>query len=375
LTALITLVLLAVWWSNRQIPGLRVWTLSFLMASIGSVTILVRDSLPQVLSVVILQGSLAMAGYLCLLATRAYLGRRPISHAYAVVGIGALVLISLYFTLVEPNLGVRFVASGMGAGLCYVLTARTLLGGDMRQVPARYLFALVAGAHGLFLLVRPVLLTLALPSGGVTGDNHLASVLSQSVLLEALVAAVLLGFGTLVLANEHITLELRHLAEVDALTDVFNRRAFFTLLDKAVSSAQRSRSAVAVLLIDLDHFKNVNDTFGHRAGDAVLRHFTQLARQCLRNEDVMGRCGGEEFAVCLAHASPGTAVVVAERLRALVAATPLDYDGQSIALTVSIGITLGADVGSTSALLQRADEAMYLAKHRGRNRVELLELA
>lgn len=373
LTALVTTVLYAVWSFNRNIPGLRLWMVSFLLGSVFSVSLLVRDWFPEVVAVVISQGSVSLAAYLCLMASRMYMGRRPFSHWYAVVGIGALMVASVYFTVVQPHLGMRFVFVGLGAGICFLLTARTMADGGVRRVPARYLFALVAGLHGLFLLLRPALFKLAPVAPGSLPDAGLVALVSQFVLLEAIVAVVLLGFGALMLANEFITSELRHLAEMDPLTNVFNRRAFLTLLDKAISAAQRTGTAVPVLVMDLDHFKNINDTWGHRAGDDVLRHFVMLAHRCLRKEDVMGRLGGEEFAIFLPNASAAGALAVAERLRALVEAQPVATGPQSIPLTVSVGVTLCAHGDAAGAALQRADEAMYLAKERGRNRVEVSE--
>lgn len=225
LTALITSVLYAVWFFNKNIPGLRLWMLSFLLGSVFSVSLLTRDMLPEVVSVAISQGSISTAAYLCLLASRMYMGRRPLSHRYAVAGIGALIALSLYFTVVHPHLGMRFLLAGLGPAIGFLLTARTLAHGDVRCVPARYLFALVVGLHGVFLLLRPALFKLSTVSSTGQADTHLVQLLSQFVVIEGIVAAVLLGFGALVLANEYITSELRHLAEVDPLTNVFNRSA------------------------------------------------------------------------------------------------------------------------------------------------------
>jgi diguanylate cyclase (GGDEF)-like protein len=370
LTALITSVLYAVWFFNKTIPGLRLWMLSFLFGSVFSVSLLVRDWVPEVFAVMISQAAISIAAYFCLLASRKYMGRQPVSHVLGVVGIGVLISLSVYFTVVQPHLGMRFLLAGLGSGICFLLTAFTLAKGELRRVPARYLLAMVAGLHGTFLLLRPVFFKLALPANA-SGQMDV-NLVSQFVVLEAILAVVLLGFGALILANEFITSELRHLAEVDPLTNVFNRRAFLTLLDKAISSAERTQTAVPVLVMDLDHFKKVNDTWGHRAGDDVLRHFVVLANRCLRNEDVLGRLGGEEFAIFLPNAGGGGAIAVAERLRALIEAHPLVTDQRPIHLTVSVGVTLCAHGDTADAALQRADEAMYLAKERGRNRVEVL---
>lgn len=371
LAALVTAVLFVMWHFNRNIPGLRLWMLSFLCAFVFSTSLLLREQLPEAVSVAISQGAVSLAAYLCLLGSRAYMCRRAVSHAYAAVAIGALVLGAIYFTVVQPHLGMRFVFAGVGAGVFFLLTARTLAQGDVRLAPARYLFAVAAVVHGLFLLLRPLLFRLGTGEGPL--DGVLVARLSQFVVLESVVALVLFAFGTLMLANEHIANELRHLAEVDPLTNVFNRRAFLTLLDKAMSNAQRTGgSGLPVLVMDLDHFKKVNDTWGHQCGDEVLRHFVLLANRCLRREDVLGRLGGEEFAIALPNAGYEGACTVAERLCAMVAAQPMPTDRGAISITVSIGVTLSMPGETPEAALQRADEAMYLAKKRGRNRVEAL---
>ncbi|MES2612400.1 MAG: GGDEF domain-containing protein [Pseudomonadota bacterium] len=371
LAALVTAVLFVMWHFNRNIPGLRLWMLSFLCAFVFSTSLLLREQLPEVLSVAVSQGSVSLAAYLCLLGSRAYMRRRAVSHAYAAVAIGALVLGAIYFTAVRPHLGMRFVFAGLGSGVFFLLTARTLAQGDVRLVPARYLFAVAAALHGLFLLLRPLMFRLGSGAGDGPLDATLVARLSQFVVLESVLALVLLAFGTLMLANEFIANELRHLAEVDPLTNVFNRRAFLTLLDKAMSNAQRTGGGgLPVLVMDLDHFKKVNDTWGHQCGDEVLRHFVLLANRCLRREDVLGRLGGEEFAIALPNAGYEGACTVAERLCAMVAAHPVPTDRGGISITVSIGVTLSTPGDTPEAALQRADEAMYLAKKRGRNRVE-----
>lgn len=374
LSTLVTVVLYAVWYFNKHIPGLRLWMLSFLCASVYCINLLVRDHLPLALwvSVVLTQGSIALAAYLCFQGGRAYMGRAPVPHWIAGCAMAVVLALSVYFTEVQPHLGARFVLSGLMSGVCFLLTAHTIAHGGFRKVPLRYLFAGVLAFHGGFVLLRPLLFRLALPEGAVDPESGMVVMLSQFVVMEAMLALVLTAFGALMLTNEFITSELRHLAEVDPLTNVFNRRAFLTLLDKAISSAQRTQTALPVLVMDLDHFKKVNDTWGHRAGDDVLRNFVVLANRCLRKEDVIGRLGGEEFAIFLPNAGGGGAIAVAERLRALVEAHPVVTGQRSIALTVSVGVTLCPGGESADAALQRADEAMYLAKERGRNRVEML---
>lgn len=375
LAALVTTVLYAVWHFNKGIPGLRLWTLSFLSASVFCASLVVRDHVPEVLSVVVTQASIAVAAYLAFLGSRAYMGRASAPHGYAASVITVVVVAAVHFTVVQPNLAIRFALAGSVSGVFFLLTAHTLARGDFRSVPARYLFALVSGLHGLFVLVRPLLFKLGTPPWGDVAGGDMVVLLSQFVVLESTLSLVMMAFGTLMLINEHITRELRHLAEVDPLTDVFNRRAFLALLEKAISSAHRTRCGLSVLAVDLDHFKKVNDTCGHKGGDDVLRHFVGLASGCLRTEDVMGRLGGEEFVIFLPNASSEGTLAVAERLRALVASDPVLTDCGPIHLTVSIGATQYLPGDSSDTLLQRADDAMYLAKEHGRNRVEALAFA
>ena len=371
LAALVTGVLSAVWLFNRRIPGLRLWAQALFCATVFCINLLLRDHVPLPLSVVLAQSSIALTAYLCLLGAREYMGKAPLGHGVAALALGLLLATALFFTLVKPNVQVRIVLTGLVPGVIFIAAAHTLARGGFRKVPARYLFAATVGVHGAFLLVRPLLFKLAAPAEGAQPEAGIVAALSQFVVLESTLAVVLVAFGALMLTNEFITNELRHLAEVDPLTNVFNRRAFLTLLDKAISNAQRTQTTLPVLVMDLDHFKKVNDSWGHRAGDDVLRHFVMLAQRCLRKEDVMGRLGGEEFAIFLPNAGAGGAIAVAERLRAMVEAHPVLTEQRSIALTVSVGVTLCAGSESAGTALQRADEAMYLAKERGRNRVEM----
>jgi diguanylate cyclase (GGDEF)-like protein len=166
--------------------------------------------------------------------------------------------------------------------------------------------------------------------------------------------------------------DLLALATTDFLTGLPNRREFMARLDDQQARLQRGVDSAAVLMLDLDHFKIINDDHGHAAGDVVLRHVAALMRGCQRKIDTLGRVGGEEFAVLLPGADMTAASLFAERLRHCVADTPLLLeDGSRLAVTVSIGIALMSetDRGYDAALI-RADQALYCAKRAGRNRVE-----
>ena len=167
---------------------------------------------------------------------------------------------------------------------------------------------------------------------------------------------------------------LRHLGMTDPLTGVYNRRYFDLRLHEEVNRSLRSGQALACMMLDVDHFKRVNDVFGHAAGDAVLREITLRIKTQLRASDVMARYGGEEFAVLLTQTEIGAALTLAERIRQTVAdARFVIAGGKSLAVTLSLGVAMldltGEPGTSVASLVADADAAMYRAKKDGRNRV------
>ena len=166
--------------------------------------------------------------------------------------------------------------------------------------------------------------------------------------------------------------DLRFQATHDALTGIWNRRAVFDLLQRELERATRSLSATGLLMLDLDHFKEVNDTYGHLAGDAVLREAAARVIQVVRSYDLVGRHGGEEFLVVLPGCDSNQVLQSAERVRATIEATPIIVGRFAIRVTVSVGATSATSGTSEKELLGIADAALYQAKNAGRNRTVLL---
>jgi diguanylate cyclase (GGDEF)-like protein/PAS domain S-box-containing protein len=164
---------------------------------------------------------------------------------------------------------------------------------------------------------------------------------------------------------------LQHYAFHDGLTGIANRRLFLERLEDALAHVDRHELRFSVLLVDLDHFKRINDTYGHAAGDALLCQFAERAQGCLRRGDLLARLGGEEFAVLLFESSAEGAVQTAERMRAAIAAEPMTHECEQIPLRVSIGVARIRQADTPESLLARADAALYAAKQSGRNRVVL----
>jgi diguanylate cyclase (GGDEF)-like protein len=224
-------------------------------------------------------------------------------------------------------------------------------------------------AHGsLFLLRTPLGAVLSWLPTDRTFDNVWLTVLS----FETLLFTIAIAFIFLAMAKERTEYRHRRAAMIDPLTGIANRRSF---LDEAHALAsQRGANPVpmAVMLIDLDLFKSVNDRFGHPLGDRVLQIFTNVAMATLRASDLIGRVGGEEFAVVLQNVNREKAVTLAEQVRCAFAEAASEVDGYPVGASLSIGMVLtqtaDRDIG---ALLAQADQALYHAKERGRNRVEV----
>ncbi len=165
--------------------------------------------------------------------------------------------------------------------------------------------------------------------------------------------------------------ELRAQATHDPLTGLWNRTAILETLQRELDRAERQRTPVAVFMADLDHFKQINDTYGHLAGDAVLREVSRRMRTTIRSYDAIGRYGGEEFLIVTPGCDVTTALKLAERVRSCVSREPIDVAGGTFSATLSLGVAASSEAGDADQLVRDADAALYRAKNAGRNRVEL----
>jgi len=185
----------------------------------------------------------------------------------------------------------------------------------------------------------------------------------------AIGATTILRFTYQDQVDEHYQKRLFESALRDGLTSTFNRRYFIDRLHAEVRFAHRHEKSLALLFVDIDHFKSINDRHGHPAGDAVLAGVARVMTATIRAEDVLARYGGEEFAVVCREIEVDGARVLGERLRAAVEAERFEHDGKIIPVTISIGIMVARKIDDPQALIASADGAMYEAKRAGRNRV------
>ncbi len=167
--------------------------------------------------------------------------------------------------------------------------------------------------------------------------------------------------------------QLRILAHTDELTRIPNRRKINEIIDSEIARSNRNLIPFTVAILDLDHFKNINDTYGHKAGDLVLQSICLVLKKTLRAEDSIGRIGGEEFCICLPSSCNEPLKDPFERFRQAIENSHVLFDGKRLSITASFGITLFQPKNDTPAsVLERADKALYIAKNQGRNRVEIL---
>jgi diguanylate cyclase (GGDEF)-like protein len=200
------------------------------------------------------------------------------------------------------------------------------------------------------------------------------SALNVGSALSYIVLVLLLHATLLALVVARLLGQLQNLARRDPLTGLFNRRAMHAVLDQHARQRRRAADTFSLLMIDVDHFKEVNDRYGHETGDRALTHIARLMTQALRTQDRLARFGGEEFVVLLPGADLARALADAEVLRLAVKRAPLVHGALLVPLSVSIGVAEWAGAAEDpSRLLVRADDALYRAKRMGRDRVEAAE--
>lgn len=369
ITLVLGLSLVAAWRSGDDAlaRAQRLWVRGCAMQPLAWVLLGLRGAIPDVFSV-LLANLLIVASFADFGAALVRLrGDRPPWRAVGLL-LTAVAVAQAAFTWLRPSLQARVVL--ISAALLLLCLAAVRAVWRLQAAPRPRSHWLVALAFGLGVLVLAVRLVVeGLLSPGLATLLQ-GSPMQSLVFVYGAVVPIASTIGFLLIGNDRHIAELQRLVALDPLTGAFNRRTLERQADALLQQAQRRGQAYSLLLLDADHFKQVNDAFGHDAGDEVLRAVVAVLRQGLRPADLVGRLGGEEFVVVLPDAGTPAALQRAEQLRAAVAALRFEVAGRRVPLTVSIGLaTAGAE--SFADLLRRADHAMYAAKHAGRNRVEL----
>jgi len=356
-------------WGRRR-DGLGRWAAALLVNAIGHLLIMLRGLIPDVLSVVV--GNLMLSSvFVGMIAAVYQFQGRPVRWALLLAPpLLVLVFVSVFIDNFPAR--VSFVGLVIGLQAVWALLAAlshrhaTVGRGQWLLVAGLSLEAVVLGGRALVAI-----------STHSEATNILQSSALQTLTFLATFSVVLISsVGFVFMSRDRADENNRVLAALDPLTGVANRRSLIAALDRDVARAQRMREPMALMMVDIDHFKDVNDQYGHPAGDRVLCSVVNVLRQRVRAQDLVGRYGGEEFMVLL----PDTGLTGAEQLaRELCKAVeesrcPADgVPGPGIAVTVSIGVFGGRleSGDSWDMLIAAADRALYQAKNNGRNRVEV----
>lgn len=367
---LLSIAAFLTWKAHRHITALAYWAGGALVGAGGLALVLLYGVWPPA-AVIPLSNALVAASYLLnWFGVRSFAGR-SIPWRSGLALLAALTAGNLWFVVMTNDVTARILIGSVGIAGLSLLAALNLWRMAAADKPrrAQRVTALVFLAHALFVTGRAVLTAIGGPVDGILTP----SLVQSAGFLEAILAVTGWGFGFLAMTSEQLQADLDRIGTIDPLTGAYNRRAFLKHAERELARAQRNGAPLTLLLLDLDRFKRVNDTFGHLAGDALLRLFSETVTARLRRTDLFGRYGGEEFCVLLPDTDRSGAAALAEALRRDVAARPLPFQGQEIAASVSIGIAACRSGEDLDAALAAADLALYRAKRNGRNQVMVEE--
>ena len=368
--AMLGLLLLFAWIQNSGIYAVAWWGCAHLLRAASVMLFGMYGTVSDAISIDLANAILFTAFAVTWSGARVFDGRAP--EPMYLVGGAVLWLIVCRTPFFADSMDAKvLLASGIITGYTWA-TAYEFWRGRSEPLVSRWPAIFLLFAHGaLFLLRTPLSQVLPWSPTSQVFDSVWLTVLS----FEALLFTIAIAFILLAMAKERTELRHKTAALVDPLTGIANRRAFLEEAEALGKRPAASIRPVAVLLADLDHFKSINDRFGHAVGDRVLQVFAEAAGAKLGSLDLIGRLGGEEFAIVLHDCGRDKGLAIAERIRLSFENAAAAVDGRPIAGTVSIGMVISDDgLLDVPALLAQADEALYRAKERGRNRVELASL-
>lgn len=281
---------------------------------------------------------------------------------------GLVFIQSIWFVVLHPDIHARVVANSLVFALGNAACARALFIRIEPPLRTAYWFtgASFAVVATMF-LARAVMVFLAPPD---SYSLYSQTPINPISLFIGSMAQICMAFGLVLMLNYRLAMNLQKLASSDALTGALNRRSLEQEAARLSARCTRTGDTLAVMMIDVDHFKSINDRYGHPVGDEVLRRLAAVAQTTIRSDDYFARYGGEEFCILLPSTLEKDAWILADRLRQTYAALVMEFGGEILRSTISIGVSDSSHAGvEFTALIAAADQAMYRAKQGGRNRV------
>ncbi len=362
ISIMMTVVFLLAWKVMEKRIYVLMWALFYFFAAINGIVNAINDLFPnRGLYWVVVNGFSLLTQVLALAGFRMRADRRPFPLAILIYFI-AIELLVIWFTFVMPHMGLRMVFIPASGGLVVMAIAyeiyragRPLRLAEKSAIVLFLLYAIVQFSSG----------TLALMQGAERNEHYL-TLYSQVNFLFMPGFFAGLGLFTLLILVEDLASKLKLQAVTDYLTGLFNRRGFKQQADALIKQQHKTGTALAVIVADIDNFKNINDQYGHQIGDEVLQYVSKGMRQLLSPLAVMGRTGGEEFAVVVPVTDAKAGLVLAEHLREQLSEQSRKAN-PNLHITASFGVTMILD--SLDQALIQADQAMYQAKSQGRDQV------
>jgi diguanylate cyclase (GGDEF)-like protein len=372
-TAFLCALMIYIWRVHKTYDGFGLWAMSNVLAAIAFLLLGLRDIVPDFFSI-ITGNTLALCGaVLTLEGNRRFLGMK----ADTIFNVSLLALhtvIMVYFTYIDYSVINRIIFSSVFAA---IITERIFSMFNRKCAAETNLTYKFTSATNLAFSVLMILRAICTYLFSNINQLYTPDWIQALTFMMFLIFSIIWTFNYMILNNQRMQnellsaqTELEKLAATDFLTGINNSRRFFEISETEVARARRFHHSLSVIMFDLDYFKNVNDSHGHAGGDAVLVKVAEICKITLRNVDVAGRLGGEEFAFLLPHTTIGGAATVAQFLRSAIEDAEIEFSGEKIKITASFGIAELHDSDSEiKEVLDRADTALYEAKRKGRNQI------
>jgi diguanylate cyclase (GGDEF)-like protein len=351
--------------SQEGNPALKWWGTAYLLGA-ASVALwaMASERLGEALSLALNAAGFIACGMVWS-ASRVFHGRKP---NFPGLVLGAIAWVATVMSLDPNNAALRLTIGAAIVAVYAALTATELWSERRKSLQRRWPAFLVPVLHGFVLMLPIVLGDLLMPADEKFGSSIWVMVFS----IELVLYAVGTVFVIFMMVSERTVTAHKTAASVDPLTGMFNRRGFAEACARVIEREAKAGRPLCVMIFDIDHFKSINDRFGHPAGDEILKLFSTVVVNSLRLSDLSGRIGGEEFAALL-PCPLEEGVVAAERVREAFETSGIVCEEGKVDTTVSIGVAGGPAGTELEVLLAAADTALYQAKRGGRNRVEAAE--
>ena len=350
----------------KQYRGVSAALLANLCVAVGLMLRLFAGRLP-VFVITVLSNILLLAGPALFYIALSQFTGLTYSRTFVIVVMATVLSLLVYFTYGKDEIGKRVIALSLGSVAMVVILIAQLW--RIQKTSLRFSANLMLAfflVYGMFLILRTISILLNPPR-----DVSSLTPTQSATYLLSFALSFFWSMGFILMVSQRLRNDLMEVATIDVLTRLPNRRATQAFLEKELSRAQRNQGEFAVLLIDIDNFKQVNDRWGHATGDAVLVKTASIFQSMIRRQDLVGRWGGEEFLVIVP--GPCDANVLAERLRHAIANAKYSHGTASFGITVSIGVACANSSDPIDEILKNADKALYQSKQT-KNTVSMAEV-